>query len=67
MQRNFVYDEAARTLRISGGEFAPVEPAVYEFEVSGLKVVRSWLKYRMQRGGGRKPESVITSVASGQV
>jgi len=33
---------------------APVEPGVYEFEVSGLKVVQSWLKYRMKRGGGRK-------------
>ncbi len=50
----FVYDDGARTLRISGGEFSPVEPAVYEFEVSGLKVVRSWLKYRMKKGAGRK-------------
>ena len=27
---------------------------VYEFEVSGLKVVQSWLKYRMRNGGGRR-------------
>ena len=41
-------------LRVGEGEFAPVPPEVYEFEVSGLKVVQSWLKYRMKRGGGRK-------------
>ena len=50
----FIYSEATQTLRISGGEFAPVAPEVYEFEVSGLKVVQSWLKYRMKKGGGKK-------------
>ena len=42
------------TLRVGEGEFTPVEPEVYEFEVSGLKVVQSWLKYRMKKGAGRK-------------
>ena len=27
---------------------------MYEFEVSGLKVVQSWLKYRMKKGAGKK-------------
>ena len=30
------------------------EGAVYAFEVSGLKVVQSWLKYRMKKSAGRK-------------
>lgn len=38
----------------SEGKFAPVVPEVYEFEVSGLKVVQSWLKYRMRKGAGKK-------------
>ena len=50
----FIYNDATQTLRISGGEFAPVSPEMYEFEVSGLKVVQSWLKYRMKKGAGRK-------------
>ena len=50
----FIYNDANQTLRISGGVFAPVAPEVYEFEVSGLKVVQSWLKYRMKKGGGKK-------------
>lgn len=50
----FTYNDADQTLLIGGGAFAPVAPAVYRFEVSGLKVVQSWLKYRMRRGAGKK-------------
>ena len=50
----FTYTDATRTLHIGQGEFAPVAPEVYYFEVSGLKVVQSWLKYRMRQGAGRK-------------
>ncbi len=50
----FSYDAATRTLHVGYGAFAPVSPAVFEFEVSGLKVVQSWLKYRMKKGAGRK-------------
>ncbi len=50
----FSYNEKTRTLHIGEGEFAPVERKVLEFEVSGLKVVRSWLKYRMKVGSGKK-------------
>ena len=50
----FIYNDSTQTLRISGGEFAPIAPEVYEFEVSGLKVVQSWLKYRMKKGAGKK-------------
>lgn len=37
------------TLHVGDGAFAPVARAVYEFDVSGLKVVQSWLNYRMRR------------------
>ena len=50
----FTYAAATRTLHVGDGAFAPVEPEIYEFEVSGLKVVQSWLKYRMKHGAGRK-------------
>jgi hypothetical protein len=51
---SFDYNEATRTVHVGHGEFSPVAPEVYEFEVSGLKVVQSCLKYRMRRGAGRK-------------
>ena len=50
----FSYTDTTRTLHIGEGAFAPVAPEVYEFEVSGLKVVQSWLKYRMKKGAGKK-------------
>ena len=50
----YEYNDATKTLHVGDGEFAPVAPEVYEFEVSGLKVVQSWLKYRMRHGGGKK-------------
>ena len=50
----FAYDAATQTLHIGAGTFAPVVSAVYEFEVSGLKVMPSWLKYRMKQGAGKK-------------
>ncbi len=51
---SFDYNDTTRTLRVGDGEFQPVSPAVFEFEVSGLKVVQSWLKYRMKKGAGKK-------------
>ena len=51
---NFVYNDATLTLHVGEGEFTPVTPGVYEFEVSGFPVVQSWLKYRMKKGAGRK-------------
>jgi len=51
---SFEYNDATRTLFVGEGEFAPVAVDVFEFEVSGLRVVQSWLKYRMKKGAGKK-------------
>ena len=40
-------------LRVGDGEFGPVERSVFEFSVSGYKVIPSWLSYRMRAGAGR--------------
>ena len=55
---SFTYNDAIQTLQVGEGKFEPVAPEVYEFEVSGLKVVQSWLKYRMKKGAGRKSSSL---------
>ena len=49
----FEYNMATLTLHVGEGMFRPIAPEVYEFEVSGLKVVQSWLRYRMKNGAGR--------------
>ena len=46
--------EGESAIRVGGGRFGPVTPEVWNFEVSGLKVVKSWLGYRMKRRKGRK-------------
>jgi hypothetical protein len=51
---SFEYNEPTRTLRVGSGRFSPVAAEVFGFEVSGLKIVESWLKYRMKKGAGRK-------------
>lgn len=48
------YDGGQQKLYVGKGEFAPVRPEVWEFSVSGLPVVKSWLDYRMKRRAGRK-------------
>lgn len=54
MPEKFAYDPQTQTLSIGTGTFAPVDAEVWEFEVSGLKVLRSWLGYRMKTRKGRK-------------
>ncbi len=61
--KDFEYIESTKTLRVGVGEFSPVAPEVFAFEVSGLKVVQSWLGYRMKKPKGKKssPLDAITT------
>ncbi len=52
--QDFAYDAASQALRVGVGEFKPVATEVFDYEVSGLKVLQSWLKYRLGKGAGRK-------------
>ena len=47
-------DPAKQEITVGDGRFGPVAPEVWEFEVSGLKVVQSWLGYRMKKRAGKK-------------
>jgi hypothetical protein len=51
---NFKYDEAEQILWVGEGQFNPVVPEVWNFSVSGLQVVKSWLDYRKKAGAGRR-------------
>jgi hypothetical protein len=52
------YDPEKRELKIGDGRFGPVTPEVWEFEISGLKVVQSWLGYRMKKRAGKKSSAL---------
>lgn len=50
---DYSYDVATKTLRVDSGEISPVEPEVWDFSVSGLRVVKSWLDYRKRQPTGK--------------
>lgn len=50
----FEHHPSRLELSVGNGVFAPVSAAVFGFEVSGLLVLQSWLRYRMRDGAGRK-------------
>ncbi len=58
----YEYNEATMTLHVGDGRFAPVTPEVYNFEVSGLRVVQSWLSYRMKRPKRKRKSSPLDDV-----
>ncbi|MCQ3811611.1 MAG: N-6 DNA methylase [Acidimicrobiia bacterium] len=54
MPDQFDFKPTSQHLTVGTGVFGPVSAEVWEFEVSGLKVLRSWLGYRMKNRKGRK-------------
>ena len=48
------YNPGTRTLRVGDGEFSPVAPEVWNYAVSGMQVVKSWLDRRKLDPVGRK-------------
>ena len=51
---DFAWIEAEQEIHVGEGRFGPVTPEVWNFEVSGLMVVQSWLGYRMKKRAGKK-------------
>jgi hypothetical protein len=47
------YDPSTETLTVGDGEFSNVSSQVWAYEVSGLKVVDSWLGYRLKKRSGK--------------
>lgn len=64
LPEKFSYEEATQTLHVGEGLFKPVAMSVWEFEVSGLKVVQSWLGYRMKNRKGKKSSPLDNIVPS---
>jgi hypothetical protein len=54
----YSYDSTKQEITVGDGRFGPVAPGVWDFEVSGLKVVQSWLGYRMKKRAGKKSSAL---------
>ncbi|MFB9835379.1 type ISP restriction/modification enzyme [Actinoallomurus acaciae] len=53
MPGNIAYDKDTETLLVGDGQIRPVPPRVWEYEISGMKVVRKWFDYRKKHPGGK--------------
>ena len=51
---DYEYDPSTQELRVGKGRFGKVRREVWEYSVSGLQVVASWLGYRMKKRAGKK-------------
>ena len=51
---SYEYDRTNDVLRVGDGVFAPIKPEVWDYSVSGMQIVKSWLDRRSLRGSGRK-------------
>lgn len=54
MPESISYEENTETLLVGDGQIRPVPLRVWEYEVSGMKIVRKWFDYRKKRPGGKR-------------
>jgi hypothetical protein len=53
---DFAFNAAGYTLRVGEGVFGPLAPAVWEYSVSGMRIVPSWLRRRLSKARiGKSP------------
>jgi hypothetical protein len=53
MPAEISYDAATETLHIGNGQIRPVPQRVWEYEVSGMRIVRKWFDYRKKNPRAR--------------
>ncbi len=56
----FSYNSKTQTLIVGDGEFAPVPPEIWNYSVSGLQIVKSWLDRRKLKRSGRQSSTLDT-------
>jgi len=55
--RDFSYDAENQALTIADGKLTGVSNAAWDFEVSGMTIIKKWLGYRTAKGAGRAASS----------
>jgi hypothetical protein len=64
MPERMTYDESTLTLHVGSGEIAPVPPAVWNYEVGGMRVLKHWFGYRKKAPAGNRKSSLDEIVAT---
>lgn len=60
--RVYAYDEPSQTLTVGDGKFTNISPEVWNYSVSGMRVIESWLGYRLQKRAGKSSGSPLDSI-----
>lgn len=53
-----VFDGAAQEIQLGGGRFGPVTQEMFEYEVGGRNVLRSWVGYRSEEAAGKRTSAL---------
>jgi hypothetical protein len=54
------HDAPSETLHVGAGQVRPVSRAVWDYQVTGMRVVRHWFRYRTGEPTGRHPTELDT-------
>lgn len=57
-KKGIKYDPTTETLRVATGKLVGVPKEVWEFEISGMRVIQKWLGYRAEKPAGRAASSI---------
>ncbi len=63
MPESIDFDPSTQELSVGTGRIAPVERAVWEYEVSGMKVLKHWFDRRAREPSGRRSSPLDAVVA----
>lgn len=64
MPERITYDEASGTLHVGEGEVGPVSSEVWNYQVSGMPVVRHWFGYRKKNPAGNRKSPLDQIIAT---
>jgi len=63
MPEEIAYDEQARVLHVGSGRISGVSPEMWDYEVSGYRLIRRWFSKRKLRPEGRRSSPLEDIVA----
>lgn len=64
MPEKITYDESTHTLHVGIGEITPVAPELWNYQVSGMPVVKHWFDYRKKKPAGNRGSPLNYIVAT---
>jgi hypothetical protein len=55
--KDFSYDPETEVISVADGQLLGVSRGAWDFEISGMQVIKKWLAYRTEKGAGKSASS----------